>query len=118
MENLSPLEHAVLEAIARQMPDYTDALMRQLAQARVISRKNTGAGFYTTLDVSSDECIHGVSSPIGDVGAVEHLQVGLGFLLWLKGSRMHTLEGYSYAGESTSDLDFERVHFEAVGPRI
>jgi hypothetical protein len=41
----------------------------------------------------------------------------MGFLLWLRDGRMHELKSYSYAGESTSDLDFERVHFE-VGPRI
>ena len=31
---------------------------------------------------------------------------------------MHELEGYSYAGESTSDFDFERVLFGEVGPRL
>ena len=119
MENLYPLERAVLEAIARQVPDYSNALSRQLTQARVIGRKNTGVGFYTTVDISSDDRVCGVTSPIGDVGAtVDHLQHGMGFLLWLKEGRIHELEGYSYAGESTSDLDFERVHFETVGPRI
>jgi hypothetical protein len=95
MENLYPLERAALEAIARQVPDHTDALSRQLTQARVIARRNTGAGFYTTLDTSSDDRLCGVTSPIGDVGAsVDHLQHGMGFLLWLREGRMHELEGY------------------------
>ncbi len=119
MKDLYPLECAVLEAIARQVPDHTDALSRQLTQARVVARKNTGVGFYTTIDISSDGRICGITSPIGDVGTtVDHLQHGMGFLLWLKEGRMHELEGYSYAGESTSDLDFEHVHFEEVGPRV
>ncbi len=119
MQSLSALERAVLEAIALQVPEYADAFARQLARARVIARKNTGTGFYTTLDVSSGDRIYGVSSPLGDVGAaVGHLEHGMGFLLWLKEGRMHELEGYSYAGETTSDLDFERVHFEVVGPRM
>jgi hypothetical protein len=42
----------------------------------------------------------------------------MGFLLRLRDGHMHELEGYSNAGEITSDLDFERVHFEEVGPRI
>lgn len=119
MENLSLLERAVLVAVARQVPDYTDVLMHQITQAKVVARKNTGTGFYTTLDVSSGDPIHGLSSPIGDVSAtVDHLQHGMEFLLWLKAGRMHQLEGYSYAGESTSDFDFERVLFGAVGQYI
>jgi hypothetical protein len=54
MENLYPLERAALEAIARQVPDHTDALSRQLMHARVVARRNIGVGFYTTLDTSSD----------------------------------------------------------------
>jgi ABC-type phosphate transport system auxiliary subunit len=51
MEVLSPLEQAVLDAIALQVPEVTDALAGQ-GQVRVTARENTGAGFYTTLDVS------------------------------------------------------------------
>jgi hypothetical protein len=69
MESLYPLERAVLEAIARQVPDHRDALSRQLRQARVVARKNTGVGFYTTLDTSSDDRLCGVASPVGNVGA-------------------------------------------------
>jgi hypothetical protein len=62
MTNLYPLERAVLEAIARQVSDHTDAISRQPMQARVVARKNTGAGFYTTVDVSSDDRIFSVNS--------------------------------------------------------
>jgi hypothetical protein len=119
VESLSLLERAVLVAIARQITDYTDALTHQLTQAKVVARKNTGTGFYTTLDVSSVDPIHSLSSPVGDVSAtVDHLQHGMGFLLRLKAGRMHELEGYSYAGESTPDFDFKQVLFGTVGPRI
>jgi hypothetical protein len=60
MENLYPLERAVLEAITRQVPDHTDALSLQLTQARVVARKNTGVGFYTAVDISSDDRVCGV----------------------------------------------------------
>jgi hypothetical protein len=52
MEILSPLEQAVLDAIALQVPEIADALAVQQGQVRVTARENTGAGFYTTLDVS------------------------------------------------------------------
>jgi hypothetical protein len=42
----------------------------------------------------------------------------MGFLLWLRDGRIHELEGYSNAGEITANLDFERIHFEEVGPRV
>jgi hypothetical protein len=118
MEMLSPLEQAVLDAIALQVPEAADALAGQQGQVRVTARKNTGAGFYTTLDVSRGSPIKGVASPLGDVGAtVTGLQHGMGFLLWLQDGHIHKLEGYSY-GESTSGVDFERVTFDALGPRI
>jgi hypothetical protein len=114
MEVLSPLEQAVLDAIALQVPELADALA---GQVRVTARENTGAGFYTKLDVSRRSPIKGVASPLGDVGAtVVGLQHGMGFLLWLRDGHIHQLEGYSYE-ESTSGIDFERVAFGAVGPR-
>jgi hypothetical protein len=111
MEVLSSLEQAVLDAIALQVPQVADALSGQLGKVRVTARKNTGVGFYTTLDVSHRSPIEDVASPLGDVRAtVVGLQHGMGFLLWLRNGRIHELEGYSYE-ESTSDIDFERVAF-------
>ena len=118
MQSLSPLERAVLDAIALQAPEVANALAGQRQQAQVIARENTGAGFYTTFDGSSGARIDGVTSPVGDVGTtVPGLTQGMGFLLWLRDGRMYQLEGYSYQ-ESTSGLDFERVAFGIVGPRI
>jgi hypothetical protein len=118
MDNLSALERAVLDAIALQLPDLAESLAHQQQLARVTARANTGAGFYTTFDVSAGPLVEGVSSPVGNVSATIHgLEHGMGFLLWLKDGKMHQLEGYSF-GESTLDLDLKHVHFEAVGPRI
>jgi len=117
MDDTSPLEWAVLDAIALQVPEVADALARQQGKIRVVARENTGAGFYTTLDVSHCSPIKGLASPLGDVGAtVIGLEHGMGFLLWLRDGRIHKLEGFSY-GESTSGIDFEQVAFGAVGPR-
>ena len=114
---LSSLEQAVLDAITLRVPEVADALAGQQGKARVTTRENTGAGFYTALDVSHRSPIKGVASPLGDVGAtVVGLQHGMGFLLWLRDGHIHHLEGYSY-DESTSGIDFERVAFGAVGPR-
>ncbi len=117
MEVLSSLEQAVLEAIALQVPEVADALAGHQEKVRVTARENTGAGFYTSLDVPHRSPIKGIASPLGDVGAaVVGLQHGMGFLLWLRDGHIHQLEGYSFE-ESTSGIDFERVAFGAVGPR-
>jgi hypothetical protein len=59
---------------------------------RVTARENTGAGFYTTLDVSHRSPIKGVTSPLGDVGStVVGLEHGMGFL---SGFRMVTFIGW------------------------
>ena len=107
----------MLDAIALRVPEVADALAGQQGKVRVTAREYTGVGFYATLDVSHRSPINGVASPLGDVGAtVVGLQHGMGFLLCLRDGHIHQLEGYSY-DESTSDIDFERVAFGAVGPR-
>ena len=117
MTALNELERAVLEAIARQVPKISDAIMSQIAQADVVDRENTGAGLYSVLDVSNRTAPADVSSPAGDIGAqVVGLNYGMGFLLWMESGYMKTLEGYSY-GEDTSVHDFSRVVFTNVQPR-
>lgn len=117
MKALSSLEQAVLNAIALQVPEVADAFASQQGKVRVTARENTGAGFYTTLDVSHRSPIKGVASPLGDVGAtIVGLEHGMGFLLWLRDDHIHKLEGFAY-GESTSGIDFERVAFGVVRPR-
>ncbi|WFU78336.1 hypothetical protein QA645_27830 [Bradyrhizobium sp. CIAT3101] len=117
LEVLSSLEQAVLDAMALQVPELAGALDGQQPKVRVTARENTGAGFYTTLDVSQRSPIKDVASPLGDVGAtIAGLRHGMGFMLWLRDGQIHRLEGYSYE-ESTSAIDFERVGFGAVGPR-
>lgn len=105
MEDISPLEQAVLNAIARQVPELAVALA-QLEEIKVTGRRNTGAGFYTTFEISPASAVKGVASPLGRVGTtVAGLEHGMGFLLWLRDGYIHELEGFSYE-ESTSTIDF------------
>ncbi|MDR6291428.1 hypothetical protein E9232_003962 [Inquilinus ginsengisoli] len=117
MNSLSELEQAVLRAIARQEPSIAEAIALQQDGMRILTRENTGAGFYATFEVLSGPPIIGAASPLGDVeAAVQGLAHGMGFLLWLKDGRLHQLEGYSY-DESTSGLDFEHLNFGPIRPR-
>jgi hypothetical protein len=112
MDNITRLEHAVLDVLASQIGN--PALARQLASARVVSRENTGAGFYTTFSVDAEERLDGLNSPIGNVGAgIDGLELGMGFVLWVEAGVVQELEGCSYE-EDTSGIDFERVGFRDV----
>ena len=105
----SPLERAVIEAIADQLPAHAEAIKGQLSNATVKSRTNSGAGFYTVFEVSSGPPIEGLQSPIGDVGAaVEGIPYGMGFLIWLDDGRLNKLEGYAY-GDDTLGVDFDNA---------
>jgi hypothetical protein len=103
---LAPLERAVIEAlVSRDEPGY-DELRQQLVSCRVRSRRMTGVGFYTTLEVdpSAPPASASVGNPLGqgrgfpdDVSAdLEGLQHGAGFVLWLADRRLEMLEGFTY----------------------
>jgi hypothetical protein len=73
-------------------------LRKQLGVCRVVSRKFSGAGFFTTLAVPDDLR---VAAPgrlvLGDAQADIHgLLHGAGFLLWVEDGMLTMLEGFSY----------------------
>jgi len=49
--DFTPLEQAVLRAICEMHPVDQAALEGQLSTAMILSRENTGAGFYTRFSV-------------------------------------------------------------------
>jgi len=111
--NLTPLERAVLRAICeRHLADRT-ALEAQLPTAAVLSRENTGAGFYTyfSVDHASSAAIGGERLRSGPAARVDGLVHGMGFILWLKEGYVDCLEGYCY-DESTTGIVFEQAGFE------
>jgi hypothetical protein len=117
MGRVSPLERAVLFAIARQVEGGLFALDLQLGHTQVVTRENTGSGFRSRFSVASGPPMLAARSPFDDLWApVDGLDHGMGFRLWLRSGRLHFLEGYTY-GESTSAIDFERVGFGRVSQR-
>src|ERR1700756_2691561 len=111
----SALERAVLDAICDRSSTERAALQAQLSTAVLVSRENTGAGFYTRFQVerSSSVAIKGERSRAGPEIKIPGLEHGMGSILWLKEGYADCLEGYSYA-ESTTGLILESVSFEIV----
>jgi hypothetical protein len=113
--NCAPLEQAVLLAICeKHLPDRA-ALEAQLSTATVLSRENTGAGFYTHFAVerASSAAIRGERLRNGPAARVDGLEHRMGFILWLKEGYADCLEGYCYDA-STTGIAFERAGFEIL----
>jgi hypothetical protein len=112
MQQLSLLERAALDAICRQQTDQRDALASQLASAKVIQRRNSGAGFFT--DLAIDRTAPPVTSKervIGNVAAmIEGFKDPLLLLLFMKDGYADMLEGAAIE-DSTVGVDLTNVRF-------
>ena len=91
------------------------ALEAQLSTATLVSRENTGAGFYTrfAVDHASNDALGGERLRAGPETKVDGLRHGMGFILWLKEGYADCLEGYTY-GESTTAIALDVASFEVL----
>lgn len=110
MSQLNELERAVLLEICRRTLNEGSALEQQCRSATVLTRTNTGVGFYTSLKVE-DPKIRLVNRVFPDVfAAVDCLRNPMVFVLFAKNGVIHKLEGASI-DDSTSSVDFSSVNF-------
>lgn len=112
---LTPLERAVLRSLCEAHPIDQAALEGQLSTAIVLSRENTGVGFYTRLSIerSAGAPIGGERLRNGPAAKIDGLKHGMGFILWLEEGYADCLEGYCYE-ESTTAIVLERAGFEIL----
>jgi len=112
---LTLLERAVLNEICRQYPKDQALLEAQVASARVTSRENTGAGFFSDLSVARDPA-HKVTAGERTRGwvhaRIDGLQYEMGFILFLEDGFLSCLEGYLNGDETTTGLDLVNAAFE------
>lgn len=109
--HLTALETAVLHEMALQYPNSVGAFRAQVASATVVSRENSGAGFYTHLKVDrsidelKDRVYRGVSASV--VG----LNNPVVFVLFITDGFCDLLEAATI-DESTSSIDLCNVTFK------
>lgn len=109
---MNKLEIAVLEAIAAQYPEWECKLLAQFRAAKLKSRENTGAGFFTYLTIDSETASPvGLVSPIGNVWFdIKGFQDPMNFLVFLKNGCAAFLEGAAIR-DNTSNIDFDLISF-------
>jgi hypothetical protein len=96
---LTDLENAVLTMLLRKPDEPFNTLRQQLRHATVSGREFTGVGFFTEFALRRDSpvCRDLPDMALGDVGAnVPNLEHGIGFVLFVRGGALSTLEGYTY----------------------
>lgn len=99
MAGLNDLEQAVMDKLLDGDHPVLAALREQAARARVSSHECSSAGFFCSFEVSADAAPLPGSTDfeLGDVdAAVDGLEHGAGFLLFVRGGRLAALEGYTY----------------------
>jgi hypothetical protein len=113
MDGPNDLEIAALQRIAEEHPEATPTLMRWIRSCSVSRRENTGGGFFITLALQGENhSALSLHSPLGDAWVkVEGLRYGICCLLFLTDGYPTLLEGYSVAGEDTSQINFNLVKF-------
>ena len=117
MDSFALLERSALNAILDETGEDRTIVATQLLHAKVISRENTGGGFFVNIEGSPDAApLDPRTAPLGQnvyVG-VAGLEYGLGAILHCKEGRINLLEGYSVGGEDTSSIDFLHVPFALI----
>jgi hypothetical protein len=117
MIGFTKLEEAILRDLYARFPDERTVLSAQLMTAKVRSRENTGAGFYTSFDVDRSRLtpLTGEGLRVGGWATVSGLENPMGFILWLKGGYADCLEGFTTV-DSTVDINLTAVVFEVIPP--
>ena len=98
-EKLLSLEKEAMEMLIAQSKVDKDVLLNQLSAATVVSRDFSGSGFFTHYEIQNNtlKASTNLASPIRGVYAkISGLEIGVGFLLFLKNGQIDTLECYEY----------------------
>ena len=116
MSHLTPLESAVMEAMAWQMGDSVPDLAAQAASSSPGLRRNTGAGLYSQflVDANRRTANPDATGLFGTVHAtVADLPDPIGFQIELRQGRLTALHGQSY-GQDTRAIDFSNTPFGEI----
>jgi hypothetical protein len=113
MSSLNELEKAVLAEMVPHAAADQSSLEEQLSGASVLSRNNTGAGFYTKLRTKKRTRpveAKVIGSVFADIKGLNHPMT---FILFIRNGMVDTLEGAA-TDDTTIGIDFSNVQFEII----
>lgn len=116
MPRFTPLERAVMEALAWDLRDIAPDLAGQFEESLPGQRRNTGVGVFTEMIVghSRPPAAERASGAFGTVHAmVGDLPDPIAFKVQLREGRLLALEGDAY-GQDTTAIDFAAAPFDQV----
>jgi hypothetical protein len=119
MTQLNVLESAVLNKLLEGNHPALGTLRDQLRVATVRSRRLTGAGFFTEIELPPETILARMSPDsfqFGDVEAsIPGLQHGAGFLVYIRNGMLQLLEGYSYEEPWPQRTDVFELRYSEPG---
>ena len=116
MTGFTALEEAALADICARFPNDRAALLAQLATATVTKRENSGAGFFTSFEVSHNGApLAGDRMRSGGWARIDGFKQPVGFILWLEDGYADCLEGFTI-DDSTVGVDLTTLAFEFDPP--
>ncbi len=111
---LTGLEKKVVERLAMKFnQNDRDNVKMQIDHARATHRRNTGAGFFTTLNVTNIDVTVKEQIVGGVFGMVTGLINPMTFCLICRDGVIHTLEGASI-DENTLSINFDLASVELM----
>ena len=113
MSGLNGLETAVISAFCSRNPRISDGVARQIGALKVVSRENTGAGFFTYFEVGDRTSQIPGDSVTSVFAKIEGLANPVAFVLFIRDGAMYMLEGAS-VDEGTNTIDFCKIGFSIL----
>ena len=106
LAGLNVLEQAVMEKLLAGDHVLLAALRRQADSTLVVSREYTGVGFYCVFEVRAPGVEGPLDFELADVyAAMEGVEHGVGFVLFVRNGRLAWLEGATFEGPWPRTLD-------------
>lgn len=115
MTALTSFEHQALECMAPLFGTRAEAFLKQLGSACVVSRENTGVGFYTRVNVDRDP---GATLTFSQQAAhfdVDGIDQGLSIILWGDAEGfLREIEGVTFGDNQLVGVDLGGLQLRGV----
>lgn len=116
MTTLTSFERQALECMAPLFGTRAEAFLKQLASVDVVSRENTGVGFYTRVNVDRDRHTTLDFAQQSAHFEVDGVDQGVSLILWGDAEGfLREIEGVTFGDNQLADVDLGTLQFRGIG---